>query len=116
MSAAAPSTPKSLIRSLPPRVLKATIEAHTRYLQGRPGGTRANLSYVDLDNVNLEGVDLSEADLTGVHLSGALLSRAVLARATLSPIIWVARAITVASSTRVARKVGGMASPRRAQR
>ena len=44
MSAAAPSAPNSLIRSLPARVLKATIEAHLRYLKGRPGGTRANLS------------------------------------------------------------------------
>ena len=81
MSAAAPSTSKSLIRSLPPRALKAAIEAHTRYRQGRPGGTRANLSYVDLDNVNLEGVDLSEADLRGADLRGTNLGGANLSSA-----------------------------------
>ncbi|HWW27906.1 MAG TPA: pentapeptide repeat-containing protein, partial [Caulobacter sp.] len=64
----------SLVRALSPPALKAAIGAHLRYLKGLPGGARANLSYVDLDNINLEGVDLSEADLTGVRLAGALLA------------------------------------------
>ncbi len=79
VAAAAPS----LIRHLDFSAVKAVLEAHARYLGGRNGGKRANLSYVDLSNMAFDGVDLTEAELTGALFHGASLKGAVLKRATM---------------------------------
>ena len=79
MSAAAPS----LIRHLDHSAVKTVLEAHARYLSGRTGGKRANLSYVDLSHMMLDGVDLTEAELTGAWFHGASLKGAVLKRVTM---------------------------------
>jgi uncharacterized protein YjbI with pentapeptide repeats len=63
--------------------LREAIDAHQRYLAGRSGGRRLNLTYADLANTSLEGVDLRDADLTGAKLMGATLARSNLSRAIL---------------------------------
>ncbi|HYE45800.1 MAG TPA: pentapeptide repeat-containing protein, partial [Caulobacter sp.] len=73
----------SLLRALEHASLKQTLEAHARFLSGRPGGRRANLAHADLSNVMLEGINLSEAELTGARLNGACLMGGDLSRAVL---------------------------------
>mgnify|MGYP000906847437 CR=1 FL=1 len=46
--------------------IKAKIEAHKLWVQGKPGGTRA-----DLGGAYLGGADLGGADLRGAYLGGA---------------------------------------------
>ncbi|MCE3290744.1 MAG: pentapeptide repeat protein, partial [Caulobacter sp.] len=67
------SAAPNLLRALEHANLKQTLEAHQRFLTGRPGGRRANLAHADLSNVILEGVNLSDAELTGARLNGASL-------------------------------------------
>ena len=67
------SAAPKLLSTVDPSLLRATIDAHHRYLTGRPGGQRAKLSYTDLSNFSLDGVDLSDADLSGARLNAALL-------------------------------------------
>ena len=64
--------------------LKEILDKHTKWLRDEPGGSRADLSGVDLYGANLSGVDLSGADLSGADLSGVDLSGADLSRADLS--------------------------------
>src|SRR5204862_339619 len=64
--------------------LREALDAHQRYLAGRSGGRRLNLTYADLANTSLEGVDLRDADLSGADLGGADLTGASMKRAVLN--------------------------------
>jgi len=77
------SAAPTLIRRLDFSVVRSVVDSHGRYLSGRGGGQRANLTYVDLSNMQLDGVDLSDADLTGARLAGASLHGSRLKRAIL---------------------------------
>ena len=72
-----------LITILDISAVRAALVAHARFLAGRAGGRRANLSYTDLSGFDLDGVDLSEAELTGARLNGTMLAGAKLERAVL---------------------------------
>ena len=69
-----------LLTSIDISVLRASLDAHARYLTGRPGGQRAQLAHVDLSRCSLDGVDLTDADLSGARLHSALLRGARLGR------------------------------------
>lgn len=61
----------------------AAIEAHERFVLGRPGGARADLRFltapgIDLSHRRLADIELSGANLAGANLSGADLSQASL--------------------------------------
>jgi uncharacterized protein YjbI with pentapeptide repeats len=61
----------------------AAIKSHELFVQGRPGGIRADLRFVrvpgiDLSSRRLEEIEFSGADLSGANLAGANLSRASL--------------------------------------
>lgn len=43
--------------ALDAHALREALDAHQRYLAGRAGGRRLNLTYADLANCSLEGVD-----------------------------------------------------------
>eukprot|EP01030_Chromulinospumella_sphaerica_P013701 gene13701-13480_t len=77
------SAAPNLLRALEHASLQQTLEAHQRFLTGRPGGKRAHLAHADLSNAMLEGVNLSEAELTGARLNGASLMGGDLSRAVL---------------------------------
>ena len=64
--------------------LKEILNKHLKWLRGKDGGSRANLSGVNLSGVNLSGVNLSGANLSGANLFGANLFGADLSRANLS--------------------------------
>ena len=69
--------------------LNAVLEKHKLWLDGDPGGKRANLAFKDLSGAtlsgaNLIGANLCWANLSGVDLSGANLCEANLSRANLS--------------------------------
>ena len=51
--------------------IKAKIEAHKLWVQGKPGGTRADLGGAYLGGADLGGADLGGADLRGADLGGA---------------------------------------------
>ena len=70
------SAAPNLIRVLDHTAIREAVEAHGRYLDGKPGGRRANLSYVDLTHCALNHANLREAELTGARLNGALLAGA----------------------------------------
>ena len=73
--------------------LDRILEEHRRYLDGEPGGTRADLSGADLTGLDLADVrldhaeltdgDLSRANLSGGSLRGATMRGAVLQRTVL---------------------------------
>ena len=73
----------SLVRVLDHSAIRAAVDAHERYLSGKPGGRRANLSYVDLTHCALSQANLCEAELTGARLGSAQLNGAQLDRAIL---------------------------------
>ena len=61
--------------------LKVVLEKHQKWLQGEPGGERAdlqmaNLQWVDLQEANLQRADLREANLQRADLQRANLQRA----------------------------------------
>ena len=74
------------------------IRKHNKWLAGKDGGKRADLSGANLRNANprnanlrnadLSGADLSGADLSGAYLSGANLSGADLSGADLSGVYY----------------------------
>ena len=64
--------------------LKNIMDKHLKWLRGKNGGKRANLSGADLSWANLSRADLSGADLSGADLSWADLSGADLSGADLS--------------------------------
>ncbi len=64
--------------------IKTTIEAHSKWLRGGLGGSRANLNGANLRDANLNGADLRDADLRGANLSSANLRDANLNGANLS--------------------------------
>ncbi len=64
--------------------IKAILEKHIKWLSGKDGGERADLSGADLSGADLSGAGLSGADLSGADLSGADLSGADLSGADLS--------------------------------
>lgn len=64
--------------------LKVILEKHQLWLEGKPGGVRADLSGANLPRVNLSGVDLSKANFYGADLSRADFSWANLSWANLS--------------------------------
>lgn len=69
--------------------LKNILDLHAKWLKGKKGGERANLSdanlsYASLSNANLSYASLSFANLSYARLSGANLSRANLSYANLS--------------------------------
>jgi uncharacterized protein YjbI with pentapeptide repeats len=49
------------------------IAAHERLVEGRPGGRRLALKFVDLNGLDLSGRNLAEADFTGCALENARL-------------------------------------------
>jgi len=59
-------------------VLKTILENHRKWLNGEPGGVKANLVRADLEGANLEGADLTKANLEGANLEGANLEGAYL--------------------------------------
>ena len=64
--------------------LAEILEKHQLHLDGKDGGSRANLSGADLGGADLIGADLIGADLSCANLSGAYLSGADLIGADLS--------------------------------
>lgn len=64
--------------------LKAILEAHKTWLEGKPGGKRADLRNADLRNADLSDADLGGADLRDANLRGADLRFADLSCADLS--------------------------------
>lgn len=56
--------------------LNEILEKHAKWLRGKGGGERANISYADLSRVDLSGANLRGASLRGASLRGANLSRA----------------------------------------
>ena len=67
--------------------LKAVLDKHRLFRDGRMGGARANLSYTDLSGLNLSRCDLSHADFTGAVLSHAKFEAANLEGAILTDAI-----------------------------
>lgn len=63
--------------------LQNILKKHQLWLDGEPGGERANLEGVNLSEANLEGVNLRHANLEGVNLFEANLQRANLSNANL---------------------------------
>lgn len=63
--------------------LNVILEKHQKWLQGEPGGERANLRGANLQGANLQWVDLQEANLQWANLQGAKLRGADLQRAKL---------------------------------
>ena len=49
------------------------LAAHKKWIDGEPGGARANLARANLARANLVGAYLTDADLTDVNLAGANL-------------------------------------------
>ena len=64
--------------------LQSIIDLHRKWLYGKEGGKRADLSCADLSCADLSGAYLSGADLSGADLSCADLSGAYLSGADLS--------------------------------
>jgi hypothetical protein len=64
--------------------LKLTVENHGKWIRGKVGGRKANLSGVNLSRANLSEADLYGANLSGANLSGANLYGADLYGANLS--------------------------------
>jgi len=67
--------------------LPEVLRLHGMWLQGAPGGVRADLSGRDLSGAALQGADLRFADLRGVNLAGANLSYANLEGVDFSPLL-----------------------------
>jgi len=63
--------------------LKEILELHDKWLKGKDGGVRANLSYANLRYADLSSADLRYADLRYADLSSADLSSADLSYANL---------------------------------
>lgn len=63
--------------------LQIILKKHQLWLDGEPGGKRANLAGVDLGGVNLTGANLARASLAGTNLTGATLEKINLADANL---------------------------------
>ena len=63
--------------------LQEILDAHKKWINGKDGGARANLSGADLSDANLIGANLSGADLIGANLIGANLIGADLSGANL---------------------------------
>ena len=59
------------------------IVAHQRFVEGRAGGRRLSLKFVDLMGLNLSGRILDDADLSGSSLENASLVGTSLGRALL---------------------------------
>ena len=73
--------------------LNVILEKHQKWLQGEPGGERAdlqmaNLRGVDLQEANLQRADLREANLQRADLRGANLQRANLQMADFDYSCW----------------------------
>lgn len=51
--------------------LNEILKKHTKWLNGEPGGERANFQGENLQGVNFQGVDLREANFRGANLRGA---------------------------------------------
>jgi hypothetical protein len=51
--------------------IKKILDSHSRFLQSKEDGTRADLRYADLHGADLHGADLHGADLHGADLRGA---------------------------------------------
>ena len=67
--------------------LKKILDEHLLWLNGE-GGSRADLSGVNLRGADLSGVNLSGVNLRGADLSGADLSNANLSGASMDQMIW----------------------------
>ena len=63
--------------------LDLIVSAHERFIEGRPGGKRASLRFVDLTGLNLTDRNLSDADLSGSVFDNCKMARAKLERANL---------------------------------
>ena len=63
--------------------LKDKLAAHLLWLDGKPGGYKADLSGANLSRANLSRANLSRANLSRANLYGANLSGADLSRANL---------------------------------
>jgi len=63
--------------------LDLMVSAHERFIEGRPGGKRASLRFVDLSGLDLTDRNLSDADLSGSVFDNCKMARAKLERASL---------------------------------
>ena len=81
------------MRKITEQELKEILEKHEKWLNGEEGGSRADLSYVNLTNVNLTNANLYRANLynaslyranlTCANLSYVILDKAILDNANL---------------------------------
>jgi len=69
--------------------LPAVLAAHKAWLNGQPGGGRADLTGADLRGANLYDADLRDAILRDADLSGAILTGATLRGAVTAPTVVV---------------------------
>ena len=63
--------------------LKVKLELHLKWLRGKMGGERADLSSADLSSANLSSANLRSANLSSANLSSANLRSADLSSANL---------------------------------
>ena len=66
-----------ILKPTPEQVAKILAD-HKLWADGKPGGSRADLSGANLRGANLSGANLSDANLSDANLSGAYLSGAYL--------------------------------------
>ena len=64
--------------------LQEILDLHKEWVDGKPGGIRANLSGRDLSGARLDGAELQKAHLERICLDGARLRGASLERANLN--------------------------------
>jgi len=74
---------QSARRRLSQGELDLIVSAHERFIEGRPGGKRASLRFVDLTGLDLSDRNLSDADLSGSVFDNCKMARAKLERANL---------------------------------
>src|ERR1022692_1353046 len=70
-------------RHLSQSELDMIVEAHERYISGRPGGKRAALRFVDFTGLEFSGRNLADADLSASVFDSARMAGTRLDRANL---------------------------------
>ncbi len=63
--------------------LEILVQAHERYVGGKPGGRRISLGFSDLSGLDLADRELSDGDFAGTSFDGARMPGVRLARANL---------------------------------
>lgn len=59
------------MRTYDTETISSILAAHKLWIEGKPGGVRADLSEANLSGADLRGANLSGADLSEADLSGA---------------------------------------------